>query len=173
MQSVYIPQERIKKLKGSKEYLSLVEKLTRCKLKIEDEFVEVEGEAFGEFVAKNILYAFGRGFDMEIAAKLAEEDYYFSSIGLEQVISSEKRIKQLKARIIGVEGRTKRYIEEVSAVKMSIYGDTVSFIGTIEEINEAETAVNTLIDGGTHRLAYNRMEAAHRKHKADAKKAKF
>ncbi len=56
---------------------------------------------------------------------------------------------------------------------MSVYGDTVSFIGTIDEINEAETAVNTLIDGGTHRLAYTRMEAAHRKNKEEPKKARF
>ncbi len=110
---------------------------------------------------------------MEIACRLNENDYYFSSVDLGQFVSSDKRMKQVKARIIGEEGRTKRYIEDVSGAKMSVYGDTVSFIGTIEEINEAETAVNTLIEGGTHRLAYKRMEAAHRKNKIEAKKAKF
>jgi ribosomal RNA assembly protein len=110
---------------------------------------------------------------MDIACKLADDNYYFSSVDLGQIISSDKRVKQVKARIIGEEGRTKRYIEEVSSAKISVYGDTVSFIGSIEEINEAETAVNTLIEGGTHRLAYTRMEAAHRKNKAEAKKAGF
>lgn len=175
MQHVYIPQERLRKLKEHKELVSKVEKLCGCKIAFDtdDDAVEIKGDAFPEYLGRNIVYAFGRGFDMEIACKLYENDYYFGSVDLGQIISSDKRIKQIKARIIGNEGRTKRYIEEVSAAKISVYGDTVSFIGTIEEINEAETAVNTLIEGGTHRLAYIRMEAAHRKNKTDAKKPSF
>jgi ribosomal RNA assembly protein len=175
MQNVYIPHEKVKKLIEKKEIIRKVEKLCRCKIKVDDEddFIEVKGEPYDEYSAKNILYAFGRGFDIDIASKLSDIDYYFSSIDLGQIISSDKRIKQVKARVIGEEGRTKIYIENVSGAKISIYGDTVSFIGRIEEINEAETAVKTLIEGGTHRLAYARMEAAHRKNKEDAKKAAF
>ncbi|HIH50189.1 MAG: hypothetical protein ABSE71_04260 [Candidatus Micrarchaeaceae archaeon] len=175
MQTVYIPKERLRRLKQDRGQVSRVEKLCNCKISIDtdNEFVEVSGEAYGEYTAKNIVYAFGRGFEMDLACKLSEMDYYFSSINLDEALSSEKRIKQVKARIIGESGRTKTYIEQVSGAKISIYGNTVSFIGRIEEINEAETAVNTLIDGGTHRLAYIKMEAAHRKNKADAKKAAF
>jgi ribosomal RNA assembly protein len=162
MQNVYIPHEKVKKLIEKKEIIRKVEKLCRCKIKVDDEddFIEVKGEPYD-------------GFDIDIASKLSDIDYYFSSIDLGQIISSDKRIKQVKARVIGEEGRTKIYIENVSGAKISIYGDTVSFIGRIEEINEAETAVKTLIEGGTHRLAYARMEAAHRKNKEDAKKAAF
>ena len=174
MQHVYIPNERIKKLKIHKELVEGVEKLSACKitLDVNDDVVEIKGEAYGEYIARNVIYAFGRGFEMDVASKLSEDDYYFNSIDLGQVLS-DKRLKQVKARIIGEEGRTKRYIEEVSGSKLSVYGDTVSLIGTIDEINEAETALNTLIEGGTHRLAYKKMEAAHRKNKMDAKKAKF
>ena len=56
---------------------------------------------------------------------------------------------------------------------ISIYGDTVSMIGDITQISEAETAINTIIDGGTHRTAYLRMEAMHRKNKQDAVSARF
>ncbi len=175
MQSVYIPHERIRRLVERKELIDKVEKLCKCKIVIDknDDFMEVRGDAYEEYNAKNILYAFGRGFEMDIACKLHDIEYYFSSIDLGQIISSDKRIKQVKARVIGEEGRTKIYIESVSGAKISIYGDTVSFIGRIGEINEAETAVSTLVDGGTHRLAYAKMEAAHRKNKEDAKRAAF
>jgi ribosomal RNA assembly protein len=174
MQQVYIPHARIKKLKENKSIISRIEKLCNCKISFGgEEVIEVNGEAYPEYCAKNVIFAFGRGFEIDIAAKLAEDNYYFGSIDLKPLISSEKRLIQVKARIIGRDGKTKRYIEEVSAAKMSVYGDTVSFIGTIDEINEAETAVNTLIDGGTHRLAYTKMEAAHRKNKVNAKKAEF
>jgi ribosomal RNA assembly protein len=174
MQQLYIPSKRIKLLRDRKEIISKVEKLCNCKVIVDsDDIIEINSDAFSEFSAKNILYAFGRGFDIEIACKLNEADYYFTSIDLEQLISSDKRIVQVKSRIIGKEGRTKKYIEGVSGAKMSVYGDTVSFVGTIEEIGEAETAVDTLIDGGTHRLAYSRMEAAHRKNKQQARMVKF
>jgi ribosomal RNA assembly protein len=175
MQHVYIPNERIKKLRQNKDLVSKIEKQCDCKISfdLEDDVVEIKGEAYPEYNARNVVYAFGRGFELDIALKLNENDYYFNSLDLGQIISSDKRLKQVKARIIGEEGRTKRYIEEVSGAKISVYGDTVSFIGTIEEISEAQTAVDTLIEGGTHRLAYTRMEAAHRKNKIESKKAKF
>ncbi|MDE1871099.1 MAG: hypothetical protein KGI06_02555 [Candidatus Micrarchaeota archaeon] len=174
MQSVNIPRERARKLRGHKELVDKIEKLCGCSIGFgDDDIIEITGAAFAEYSARNIVYAFGRGFECDIACKLHDNEYYFNSIDLAQLISSDKRIKQVKARIIGESGKTKRYIEGVSSAKLSVYGDTVSFIGTIEEINEAETAVNTLIEGGTHRLAYARMEAAHRKNKVAAKKAGF
>ena len=170
MQQVYIPQERIRKLRGSRTQVPRIERLCGCKIKLLDDCAVIEGDAFAEYTARNIIYAIGRGFEIDAACLLANDDYYFSSIDIEQSARNQKRMKQLKARIIGENGRSKRYIEEVSSAKVSVYGDTVSFIGTIEGINEAETAVSTLVDGGTHRLAYSRMEAAHRKNREARKR---
>lgn len=174
MQQVYIPHDRVKKMRDNKAILARVERLCNCRISIDSEdTIQIEGEAFPEFSAKNIVFAFGRGFDLDTACKLAGNDYYFTTVDLEQVFGSEKRISQVKARIIGENGRTKKYIESVSLAKISVYGNTVSFIGTIEEIGEAQAAVDTLIEGGTHRLAYSRMEAAHRKNRTEAAKAAF
>ncbi len=168
MEDIYIPRERLDILKSDKRLFRQMESICDCKIEIESDRLCLTGNAYSEFLAKNIVFAFGRGFDLNAARLLSDEDYYFSSIDLKHVLGSEKRVKQIKARIIGQSGRTKGYIENVSSAKISVYGDTVSFIGSVEEINEAETAVNTLIDGGTHKLAYLRMEAAHRKNKERA-----
>ena len=174
MEEVFIPVERLGLLKSDRKGWKLIEDSCECRLSIEDgEGVIIEGKAYGEFVAKNIIYAFGRGFDMEIARRLLNDEFYFSSIDLKQALGNEKRVARIKARIIGENGRTKRYIESVSSAKMSVYGDTVSLIGSMYEIREAETAVNTLIEGGTHKLAYLRMEAAHRKNKEESTTPKF
>ena len=132
MQTVHIPEERLKKLRQNKELVSKIERLCKCSISIDagDSLIEIKGGAYEEYSAKNIIYAFGRGFEMEIACKLSNMDYYFSSISLDEALSSEKRIKQVKARIIGESGRTKTYIEQVSGAKISVYGDTVSFIGS-------------------------------------------
>jgi len=165
MQRVLIPNERIKLLKSDTGLAEKVEKLCKCKVSVSDEGIEISGEPLGEFSARNIIYAFGRGFDMQTACSLLDDDLYFSLIDLGQYFSSENRIHQVKARIIGENGKVKENIEHVSKVKMSVYGDTVSFIGTEREINEAETCVNALIDGESHRSAYRKMEAAHRKNR--------
>ncbi len=173
MQLVYIPKERLKRL-GESKTIERICKTCNCRLFIENgEAVRIEGSAYDEFVARNVVHAFGRGFDIDIACRLANSDYYFSAIDLEQIFGNEKRIKQVKARIIGEEGRTKRYIEQVSSTRISVYGNTVGFIGKVENIREAEVAVNTLIDGGTHRLAYKKMETEHRRNVKGEKDVRF
>lgn len=174
VQQVYIPKERARKLKSERDLVEHAERRTHCKIKIDDDdTIEITGDAYGEFNARSVLQAFGRGFEMETACKLCDDSYYFSSTDLEQIFGSEKRIQQVKARVIGENGKTKRYIENVSMAKISVYGNTVSIIGTIDEMTEAKAAIDTLIEGGAHRLAYTRMEAAHRKNKEAMHKAGF
>ncbi len=173
MQSLYIPKERVERLKKDKSIAERIEKQCKCKMRIVDDIIEVSGDAFDEFSAKNVIQAFGRGFDIETACLLLNDDHYFATIDLGQVFGSDKRIQQIKARVIGIGGKTKKYIEGVSQVKLSIYGESVSFIGTTSAISEAQAAVNTLIEGGTHRLAYLRMETAHRKDRDEARAAAF
>lgn len=177
MQQLYITKERVKSLRAEPKILKEVEKLCKCKIAVVDdgtiEISSKEGDAFSEFNAKNIVFAFGRGFDMEVALKLTNPEYYFRTIDLGLVEHRKERVKQMKARIIGIGGKAKHYIESVSMAHLSIYGDTVSIIGNITQVAEAETAINTLIDGGTHKTAYLRMEAMHRKNKAAATSARF
>ncbi len=166
MQEVYIPAERVKLLKSNHELFSKLKKICNCNLKInQNNSIEIEGEAFDEFNAKNIIYAFGRGFSIDIAEKLLNDEFYFTFIDLGDYAKNKNRRIEIKARLIGNNGKAKKYIEEVSSAFLSIYGDTICFIGKADNIAEAETAAKTLIEGGSHRLAYRRMEAAHRKYR--------
>ncbi len=168
MEEIYITKERLELLKKSKALSGKLSRTCGCTITFSDDSVVLNGAPYNEYIAKTVIFAFGRGFGADDALKLVNDDYYFTSIDLEREVGGGKRLMMIKARIIGEGGRTKVYIEGVSSAKISVYGNTVSIIGTIEQINEAETAINTLIEGGTHRLAYLRMEAAHRKHKSGA-----
>ncbi|MGC8669660.1 MAG: KH domain-containing protein [Candidatus Micrarchaeia archaeon] len=165
MQNVLIPEERLKLLKKDSHIIKRIEEISSCRISFKDNNIEISGDPFWEFSAKNILFAFGRGFDINDALLLANDNEYFTYIDLGQYFSSDKRIHQVKARIIGKEGKVKGNIESISKAKISVYGDTVSFIGTEEEINEAQTCVIALIEGESHRSAYRKMEAAHRKNR--------
>ena len=173
MIQVFIPEERARSLRRDKRVLAAIAKACRCRIEFaEGDALEIssgEGNAYDEFNAKNVVYAYGRGFEPHIAEELSHDDKYFTSMDLGQIIGNSKRIGQIKARIIGESGKTKNYIESVSGAKIAVFGDTISFIGTYSEIEEAEIAVRTLVEGGTHKLAYIKMEAAHRKNKAQAR----
>jgi ribosomal RNA assembly protein len=170
MQEVYISLNRAEQLRKLDKELKRIEKICNCKIDIKSgNVVEFDGDAYGEFTAKNIIYAFGRGFDMKIAEKLLSDDVYFSSLNITDYTKSIDRRTEIRARLIGNEGRAKKYMEDVSGAYISVYGDTISFIGSFESINEAETAAKTLLGGGSHKLAYIRMEAAHKKYKGQTK----
>ncbi len=172
MQEIDLPLEKLIKLKAKKKILDKIENYSKCRITIGDKSVVIESkehaDAYGEFLAYNIINAFEKGFDINTAFLLVNEEYYFSYIDINQVWPDEKRKRQIKARIIGENGRTKRYIESVSSAKISVHDDFVGFIGKVDNIAEAETAVRAIINGGTHKQAYNKMEARHRKNKSNA-----
>ncbi len=137
-----------------------------CKIEIaEGNEVVISGEPYAEYNAKNVIQAFGRGFPMKVAYMLLDDTYFFKYINLKDVLKNEDQIRRIKARIIGREGKTKEYIEEVSGTAVSIYGNSVGVIGTNEQIDTAMGALRVLIDGGTHKKAYRIMEGIRRKHR--------
>lgn len=162
MQEVLIPIERAEIL--SAKYMDLVESKCKCEISIKSKnIVDITGDAYDEFLARNVIFAFGRGFDINTALKLLNDDMYFESMNITDFAKNKNRRSEIKGRIIGNSGKAKIYVEDVSGAYISVYGDTVSFIGKSESIIEAKTAVYTIIEGGSHRLAYKRMEATHKK----------
>ena len=162
VQQVLIPTKRAKLLKN-KLLLDSIEKRLNCKIHLEEENqVVIEGEAYEEYNAKNIISAFGRGFEIDQAYSLLSEEYFFTPINLKEIFRNKEQLMRIKGRIIGENGKTKEYIESVSGAKLCIYESTVSLIGTIDQIKIANVAINILLEGGTHKKAYRVMEKARR-----------
>ncbi|MEM3227544.1 MAG: KH domain-containing protein [Candidatus Micrarchaeaceae archaeon] len=166
MQQIYIPKERLAKLKKNGYMLDQLKSKCACNIIVGNgNYLDIIGDPYEEYRVREVLFAFGRGFKEREALKLLNDKYYLSAIDLGQIFESKDRLHDIEARVIGHEGRTKKYIEEVSSALISVYNDTICIIGDIEAINEAEAAIKTLINGGSHRKAYQRLEALHRKNK--------
>jgi len=163
MEHILIPEKRAAVLR---RILPKASEALSCRIELSDgNEVVIDGEPYAEYNAKNVMQAFGRGFPMSTAYKLLDDGYFFKYINLKDVLRSEDQIRRIKARIIGREGRTKEYIQDVSGAAVSIYGNTVGLIGTNEEIDTAIGALQVLIEGGTHKKAYRIMESIRRKHR--------
>ena len=167
MEEIYIPQERSKMLKQKPGMLKRLGELCGCDISLnEPNCISIEGDGYGEYMAREVIQAYGRGFGMRIAELLLKDGYYFSSISMRDITGNKNRIRNMKSRLIGSKGKAKRYMESVSGAVIAVYGDTVSFIGSSEAIEEAEAAALTIMKGSSHRLAYTKMEASHRKHRS-------
>jgi len=123
------------------------------------------------FRAQEVVTAIGRGFSPERAFRLLEDDdTVLKVVDLREVVGkSEADIKRLKGRVIGKSGKTRKIVEELTEANISVYGHTISIIGTMEQSEAAGEAIQMLIRGSQHRTVY---EFLHRKRR-ELKKRKL
>jgi len=165
---VRIPKERVGVLVGPDGTV---------KQRIEEKFMvelQVESESGGVtivlsvkandpsllFKAKDTVTAIGRGFSPEHAFRLLRnEDNIFDFIDLRVIFGrSESDIKRVKGRVIGANGKTRKLIEELTDASVVVYGHTIGFIGTFEQVDVARNAVQMLIDGSQHHTVYKYLQ---------------
>ncbi|MFW9832321.1 MAG: KH domain-containing protein [Candidatus Thorarchaeota archaeon] len=116
------------------------------------------------FRAKDIVTAVGRGFSPDYAFRLIRnEDDIFDMIDLRTIFGrSESDIRRVKGRVIGANGKTRKLIEELTEASVVIYGHTIGFIGTFEQVEVARNAVNMLIEGSQHQSVYKYLQRKRR-----------
>jgi ribosomal RNA assembly protein len=174
---VRIPKERVGVLIGqSGETKRQIEKALSVELQIESEsggvtitLAENAEDPSVLLRAKDVVTAIGRGFSPEHAFRLIrDEDAVLDIIDLRAIFGrSESDIKRVKGRIIGMEGKTRRIIEELTDTNVSVYGHTVGIIGNIEQNQVAREAIQMLIQGSQHATVYKFL---HRKRRELKKK---
>jgi ribosomal RNA assembly protein len=158
MQHFLISEKRAKLLEDPSLMSSICERLN-CEISLRDgKDLVIVGDPYDEYNAKNVMQAFARGFDIETAYKLLSDDYYFKTIDLKDLFGKKERMMRIKARIIGQDGRAKEYMQSISGADLVVYGDSVSVIGTVDELRIISAALDILIEGGTHKKAYVVME---------------
>ena len=175
-QLVKIPKERVGVLIGpegkTKKY---IEDSLSIDLKIDSEAGDVTITLAGNaqdpslfFRAKDVINAIGRGFSPEHAFRLIRnEDAVLDIIDLRTAFGrSESDIKRVKGRIIGMNGKTRQIIEELTETNVAVFGHTVSMIGEIEQAQVAREAIQMLVKGSMHSTVYRFL---HRKRR-DLKK---
>ena len=174
-----IPKERIGVLIGPEgETKTGIEKALSIELQVDSEAGDVTLTLAKNaqdpsllFRGKDVINAIGRGFSPEHAFRLIRnEDAILDVIDLRTTFGkSESDIKRVKGRIIGMNGKTRQIIEELTDTNVAVYGHTVSIIGELEQAQVAREAIQMLVKGSLHGTVYRFL---HRKRR-DLKKKKF
>lgn len=160
-----IPKERIGVLIGKDGSVKRrIEEVTGTKLQIDSSTGEVNIEVNGAdpvmaLKVRDIVKAIGRGFSPERALELTGEDIYFDLVDIRDYVGkSPNRVKQMRGRIIGQKGKTRRLIEQYTEAQVSVYGNTIAIIGPIWSLETAGHAIRMLLQGCEHGTVYKFLE---------------
>ncbi len=157
---VSIPHERIKKFDELKRKL---EELIGTKIEVsrsEENAVRIEDDdSLKVMSCSRVVHAFGRGFDVDAALNLLDDEYNLDIIAIQEYAGkSKQRLITLRGRLIGTKGKTKDMIENTASVKLSIYGKTVAIIGKWDRVSVARQAVEMILRGSKHNSVYRFLE---------------
>jgi ribosomal RNA assembly protein len=162
MQYLKIPKERIPVLIGEKGAVKRdIEKRTRTKIDIEDTSVSIgtsQENYMEELVAANIVLSIGRGFNPETAMMLMQDDYTLEVLSLRDFANTASSADRIKGRIIGANGKARKNLEELTGTYISVYGKTISVIGSYDDVAVSKEAVTMLISGARHASVYRFLE---------------
>ena len=126
------------------------------------------GELGDPFAATRVIEAIGRGFSPQRARLLMEEGTTLEVIDLRDFAGrSANSLERIRGRVIGLKGKSRRVIEELTQCHLSVYGRTVSIIGEASEVQLASEAVRLLATGSQHRTVYNMLQKARTKRKVE------
>lgn len=134
-----------------------LEQQLRVKMTIAGRKVTVEGNALDEYIALSILEALAFGFTLKQALSLKDEETLFRKIHIRD-FTRRKNLKDVRSRLIGREGKTRRTIEEISNCEVIIGESEVGIIGSAESIDAATQAAINIIKGSKQANAYKYLE---------------
>ena len=167
-QYIRIPQDRIGVLIGRNGIVKEdIEKKSESRIEVDS----TEGEVYIEGIeggdplkalrVADVIKAIGRGFSPENAFTLLDDDFLLLDV-ISIANFTSKTLKRVKGRVIGRNGRTRRAIEDIAGVKISVYGKTISIIGYSHQIRTAHDAIEMLINGAPHSAVYSFLERKRR-----------
>ncbi len=172
---IRIPVDRIGALIGkSGQIKSKIEQACSVKIEIDSETGETMISGIGKiddiqpFKAMEIVMAIGRGFSPDNAMRLLKGENVLHVIDLREFVGkSSAQVERIKGRIIGEGGKARTNMENLSGTNISVYGRTVSIIGSPSQLKLAVTAITSLSGGSMHRSVYSKLESARRQNKLE------
>lgn len=141
--------------------------LVRLKIDSESGAVEIVEKAktnpLKALQAEDVVRAIGRGFSPDHAQALFSDQMYLAVIEIREYTGNRsERQRQIRGRVIGEKGKTRKMLEDLTGCNLAIMGNTVSIIGELENVDGAKRAVDMLLAGSEHSTVYSFLERKRR-----------
>lgn len=164
--AVRVPLDRLGALIGpGGSVKAQVERRARVRLNIDSETGAVEIVERGNtnplkaLQAEEVVRAIGRGFSPDNAQALFSDEAFLAVLDVREYTGNRPtRQRQIRGRVIGEKGRTRKMLEELTGCHLAIQGNTVAIIGDLESVEVAKRAVDMLLAGSEHSTVYGFLE---------------
>ncbi|MCX6820349.1 MAG: KH domain-containing protein [Candidatus Aenigmarchaeota archaeon] len=157
--SVIMPERRMAMLRRNRRLLDKLEELAEVHINVRDGVTFEADDPIMGMRVKQVLTAFGRGFGMDDALNLLDEEQELSLVEITEYSGkSPNRLTDLKGRVIGREGKSKNIIERFTGTHVVIQGKTVGIIGRWQSVQVAREAVRMLLEGHKHGTVFRYLE---------------
>ena len=142
-----------------KRTLKELEEKLKVKLSLKRKKLTISGPTINEYDASQVIDAINFGFSTDKALLLKDPDFSFRKLHIKD-FTRRSNLREVRARIIGSNGRTKRTIENISNTDIILNDNEVGIIGSSESIEEAVTAMANIIKGSKQSNVYKYLEKA-------------
>lgn len=163
---IKIPQDRVAVLIGKDGSVKKsLEQATDTKINVDSQEgdVSVSGEdTLKLFACREIIKAIGRGFNPDVAISLLKQDFSLELIDMTEYAKTKNDMIRMKGRVIGQEGKARRFIENLTDTRICVYGKTAGIIGEVQHVSLARRAVESLLSGSPHANVYKWLEKQRR-----------
>lgn len=164
IEEIKIPKDRIAVLIGKKGKIKKeIQKELNVKIRVSSAtgLVAIKGEdGLDVHIAKQIIQSIARGFNPKIAMKLISGEYVFDLVNVGEYAKTKKSLVRLRGRVIGKEGKARKYVEKLTNTHIVIYGKTVGIIGFPENVEIARVAIKSLLRGSKHSKVFGKIKRA-------------
>ncbi len=152
MEEIYF--EKISELRKN---LAELRKKLNIEIKLQGRKAIISGDSINEYEASLVLEAISFGFSAKKALLLKDPEMIFRKLQIKN-FTKRKDLKEVRGRIIGTKGKTKKTIEEISGCHLILKNNELGIIASTESIEEATLAITNLIKGTKQSNVYRYLE---------------
>lgn len=151
METIFI--RKIREIIQNKKNL---EKFLRVQITLKDHFVSFEGNSLDEYEAALVFNAIGFGFSAAKALMLKNEEFSFRRVRIKE--HSKRNLREIKSRVIGTKGKTRRTMSDISGCEIIIKESEIGILGYTEDVESVEQAIINVIKGSKQGNMYQYLQ---------------
>ncbi|MFA4960363.1 MAG: hypothetical protein WC548_01750 [Candidatus Pacearchaeota archaeon] len=147
----------VESMRKIKKIVPVIENKIKIKINFFRDKITIEGNELNEFLVEKIIQAIDFGFYVEDALLLKDEKFVLEFIDIKEH-TYRKNLKDVRARLIGTDGKAKKTIENLSGAVLVIKDNRIGVIVDNEHLDVVIQAIQSLIQGSKHGNVFSYLE---------------
>ena len=140
-----------------KKAVPVIENKVKVKIGFNQGSVSISGSELNEYIVEKVVQAIDFGFHVDDALLLTDDDFVLEFIEVKEH-TRRKNLKEVRARLIGTEGKARKTIENLTGSVIVIQGNDVGIIVDSNHSEAVAQAIESLIQGAKHGNVFAYLE---------------